>query len=66
MRCIREGTMYKQTDDTKRCYYLNVGQIIGASKGRETSYVYAEFLRTGQVHGRPITDAELRQKGVRL
>lgn len=39
---------------------------IGASDGRETPYVYVEYVSSGPVHGRPITESQLRQKGVTL
>jgi hypothetical protein len=65
MRCVTEGNLIKE-DDHMRQYYLNVGETIGASKGQETFYVYAEFLKTGEVHGRPITERELQRKGAKL
>lgn len=65
MQCVRKGSLVKE-DEHMRQYYLNVGETIGASKGQETSYVYAEFLKTGQVHGRPITEGELQRKGAQL
>jgi hypothetical protein len=66
MRCVREGRMFRETQNAKRCFYLNVGQTIGASNGRETSYVHAEQSIQGEVHGRPISIDELRTKGVQL
>jgi hypothetical protein len=37
--------------------------VVGASKGEETDLVYAEWPITNGVHGRPITDDELKKKG---
>ena len=50
----------------KRQYWKHMDRIIGASSGQETSYVYVEYHMSGHVHGRPITEGELRKKGVKL
>ena len=43
---------------------METGYIIGASSGKETSYLYVEHLACGQVHGRPVTVDDLRRKGL--
>lgn len=51
----------------RRVYWRHMGRIIGASNGKETEYIYVEYAQSGNVHGRPITKAELRkEKGVKL
>jgi len=65
-RCVMIGTMFKEVSSAKRCYFMNVGRVVGASCGEETCYVYAEWASGGAVHGRPITEGELRKKGIRL
>lgn len=64
-QCIREGICFRHDQDGKQCYYLKMDRIVGASKGEETEYVYAE-ISSGNFHGWPITAAELRRKGVQL
>jgi hypothetical protein len=41
----------------------DLGFPVGASGGRETTYVYVEYNSSGPVHGRPMTPEELRAKG---
>ena len=43
--------------------FPDLGFPVGASMGQETSYIYVEYNSSGPVHGRPMTAAELRQKG---
>jgi hypothetical protein len=64
--CVRHGTLFKEVSCAKRCYYRRMEGVVGASKGRETYYVYAEWAVSGAVHGRPILEIELRTKGVQL
>jgi hypothetical protein len=65
LRCIRTGTLIEEVGSV-RSYYLDVGRIIGASNGLETSIVYAEHNRTGDVHGSPISPQELQRMGVTI
>lgn len=62
MDCIANGRLFS-TIRHKRMYFIKMDDIIGASSGLETSYLYAEHLACGQVHGRPITADALRKKG---
>ena len=58
-----------QTKPNTRAFWDKVSDEefpIGASSGRETAYIYVEYNSSGPVHGRPITEAQLRQKGVTL
>jgi hypothetical protein len=41
----------------------DLGHPLGASAGRETTFIYVEWNSSGPVHGRPITRAELVAKG---
>jgi hypothetical protein len=50
----------------KRVFWRRMAATVGASNGRETDLIYVEYGRQGNVHGRPITEAELRRKGVKL
>jgi hypothetical protein len=50
----------------RRVYWRHMNQIIGASRGQETEYIYVEYHSTGAVHGRPMTASELKSKGARL
>lgn len=65
MGCVRLGIQFEQGHRAKRCYYRKMGVIVGASDGQETDYIYAEHAMSGQVHGRPITERELRKRGVK-
>jgi hypothetical protein len=63
--CVeRENFIYE--DRSVRCYYMDVGRIIGASDGAETQFVYVEYCKDGAVHGRPMTKDQLRELGVIL
>ena len=58
-----------QTKPNTRAFWDKVSDEefpIGASSGRETAYICVEYNSSGPVHGRPITEAQLRQKGVTL
>jgi len=50
----------------KRMYFMDVGRIIGASSGNETTCLYAEVLSSGELHDRPITIDDLRRKGAEI
>jgi hypothetical protein len=65
LRCLREGTLIAE-EGSLRMYYMNAGRIIGASAGGETEFVYVEYNRLGDVHGRPITRQDLQRLGVQL
>ena len=64
--CVTRGTQIKEVPNSKRCFYKRMEQVVGASEGKETFYVYAEWSISGAVHGRPISEDELRKKGVKL
>ena len=63
--CIDDKNFIEEQGSV-RSYYKDVGEIIGASEGKETRFVYVEHLRYGDVHGCPITEDELRKLGVKL
>ena len=63
MGCVERGVELPRVHPTKRRYYLEFAFIVGASKGKETKLVYAEWHIKGPVHGRPITWDELQKKG---
>ncbi|RIK82988.1 MAG: hypothetical protein DCC68_04785 [Planctomycetota bacterium] len=46
----------------KKRYLRDVGSLVGASGGVETTCIYVEYQTCGSVHGRPINDAEIRLK----
>ena len=48
---------------SKRTFWRDLGVVIGASDGEETTFVFVEWTASGTVHGRPISAAELRRKG---
>ena len=62
MDCVMNGPFIREIRH-KRMFYMDIGRIMGASAGEETRFLYAEWLTTGEVHGRPITVRELRNKG---
>mgnify|MGYP001558570749 CR=1 FL=1 len=52
-----------------REFWMNCKQLVGASKGEETEYLFAQWEvcgGTNEVHGRPMTKEQLKQRGVRL
>ena len=59
--CVNSGTLIRELH-ARRSYYMDMERDIGASRGRKTSIVYAEWKSTGEIHGRPITEMELREK----
>jgi hypothetical protein len=48
----------------KRGLWRKMPQVIGASLGQETCFIYVELMQSGDYHGRPITADELKEKGV--
>jgi hypothetical protein len=49
----------------KRGFWSKRPQVIGASLGQETCFIYVELMQSGEYHGRPITADQLRkEKGV--
>jgi hypothetical protein len=64
MECIRVGKegggQLIQDRCHKRTYWKEMGQVIGASAGEKTCFIFVEYHNSGQVHGRPITWKELR------
>jgi hypothetical protein len=46
----------------KRTFYRRINQIIGASAGEHTVYIFVEYHNTGAVHGRPMTWNEIEAK----
>jgi hypothetical protein len=64
--CIGSGVLVND-DGAVRAYYQDVGQIIGASYGEETTLVWSEWGKSGRtVHGRPISKQELKRHGVQI
>ena len=49
-----------------RQYWRDIGRPIGASRGVLTSYILVIYGIRGEVHGFPITAAELQRKGVTI
>jgi hypothetical protein len=61
MNCVeREGAteIVASRIGHRSVYWQDIGVVIGASKGEQTSFVRVE-VTSGCVHGRPITKAEL-------
>jgi len=65
MACLIDRVAFRELRN-KRMYFIDAGRVIGASEGVETPFLYVEWLSSGEVHGRPITEGELRQKGAQL
>lgn len=65
MKCVHEGHLGGDNGSI-RWFYLDTGQLIGASEGKETTIVYAEWNRLGDLHGSPITKEELKKLGVQI
>ena len=61
--CIATGNELPFVIPAKRRFWMQLDFIVGASKGEETGIVYAEWPITNGVHGRPITENELKKKG---
>jgi hypothetical protein len=64
LHCVDHGTELPREHPTRRRYFIELDFVVGASKGEETRYVYAEWHSNGAVHGRPITPVELQKKGL--
>ena len=65
MRCVRHGRLIG-VEGSVKMFFMDAKILVGASEGFETQYVYAEHNWLGDVHGRPISEQELRRLGVRL
>jgi len=46
----------------KRTFFRDMQRIIGASAGEKTQFIYVEYVNSGQVHGWPITEDQLKRK----
>src|SRR5882724_1128165 len=55
LACIRDGDQI-QDKCHKRTYWARLTDVIGASAGEKTQFLYVEYLNTGNVHGWPITE----------
>ncbi len=64
-QCLKNGTCFRNDQGGKRCYYLKMDQVVGASDGEETNYLYVEAMND-DFHGWPITPAQLRKKGAQV
>lgn len=62
---VKDRPYFRQIRN-RRMFFVDTGHSIGASAGEETSFVYVEYLSSGEVHGRPMTEMELRRKGAPL
>ena len=51
---------------TKRVYWKCMNRIVGASRGKQTEYIFVEYAQSGDVHGRPIDEPQLKRKGAKL
>jgi hypothetical protein len=61
MRALKDGVLV-QDRCHKRTYYLKIDDIIGASAGEQTQFIFVEHLCSGPVHGRPMTWPEIERK----
>lgn len=64
LECVTDGIPLPDNHPTRRRFYREHQNVVGASKGEETNIVYSEWHKGGAVHGRPITREELRKKGL--
>lgn len=64
LSCLENGIELPQQGLVRR-FWREFAFSVGASEGEETTLVYVEWHSAGDVHGRPITRAELiRNKGL--
>jgi hypothetical protein len=63
--CLMNGPLLREIKN-KRMFFMEMDQVIGASEGVETKFIYVEWLVSGECHGRPITEQELKRKGAQL
>lgn len=61
---MREGELINQTANKIKKYLHVPGTIIGACKGMDTEYVYAECTMSLHYHGRPVSEIALRKMGI--
>ena len=69
LRCLNEGIEIASLSTVKRMFYMerrDLGDYVGVCSGELTFYVFAEWHRSGAIHGRPISSTALHQKGVRI
>lgn len=64
MNCVKEyGTKFPSKRPHVRQFFQQLDFVVGASQGIEVNYIYVEWHQAGAVHGRPISEEELRRKG---
>ena len=49
-----------------RKFWRRLAEDIGASQGKKTNYVLVQYNNNGSVHGYPVTESYLRQRGAQL
>lgn len=65
LRCIEHGTLISDTGK-RRTYWLDASETVGACSGDFTTIVFAEWVESGAIHGRPISKAALKRLGVNI
>ena len=63
MLCLQNGTQLPGSRHNVRTYWFRSPDLVGASSGEKTNYIFVQYNISGEVHGYPVTAAYLRQKG---
>jgi len=67
LACIEGGVPLSRTENIYTAYMRHPDDfVVGVCCGIETHFVYAEWLSSGEIHGRPICHKELITKGADL
>lgn len=59
--CVEHGKLLSDTGK-RRTYYRKMDHTVGVCSGEPTEYVFAEWLMSGEIHGRPISKSLLQTK----
>ena len=66
LRWVSGGGQFLRESAGKRTFWMDLGMMIGAADGEETTFIFVEWAMSGTVHGRPMSLEGLRKKGAGL
>ena len=56
------GTEFQSPKPHVSYFFKDMGRIIGASDGQLVQFIFVKYNSSGDVHGQPISEQELRRK----
>jgi len=63
--CVAEGILIREDDKIAK-FYMKVGHQVGVCCGEVVEFIFAEWLASGAIHGRPICEKCLTRLGASI